>query len=394
MVQYDFDQVIDRRNTNSLKFDFAVERGRPADVLPLWVVDMDFRVAEPILSALRKSVDHGIFGYSEVKNDYYETVADWFRTRFGWQTKPEWLVKTPGVVFALAMAVRALTQPGDSVLIQPPVYYPFFSVIKDNDRKLVENELIFHDGRYTIDFEDFERKIAEQNVKLFILCSPHNPVGRVWTAEELRRLGEICHKHGVYVVSDEIHCDFAFPGHPHSIFADVVPQLAEKTIICTAPSKTFNLAGLQISNIWIPGEDTRKRFVKEIDRSGYSQLNTLGLVASQAAYESGGEWLDQCQAYLRDNLDFLRVFLKEHIPQIQLVEPDGTYFAWLNFSALDLCRRELDELVVKRAKLWLDAGHIFGQNSSQFQRIVLACPRTVLRQALEQLEQAVNEIKQ
>lgn len=214
MEQYDFDQVIDRRNTNSLKFDFAVERGRPADVLPLWVADMDFRVAEPILSALRKSVDHGIFGYSEVKNDYYETVADWFRTRFGWQTKPEWLVKTPGVVFALAMAVQALTQPGDSILIQPPVYYPFFSVIKDNDRKLVENELIFHDGRYTIDFEDFERKIAEQNVKLFILCSPHNPVGRVWTAEELRRLGEICHKHGAYVVSDEIHCDFAFPGHP------------------------------------------------------------------------------------------------------------------------------------------------------------------------------------
>lgn len=255
----------------------------------------------------------------------------------------QWLVKTPGVVFALAMAVRALTQTGDRVLIQSPVYYPFFSVIRDNDRVVVENELRYQNGRYFVDFEDFERKIVERQVKLFILCSPHNPVGRVWTLEELQRMGEICQKNNVYVVSDEIHCDFAFEAHPHHIFLAVNPALAERTIVCTAPSKTFNLAGLQVSNIWIPGQKVRTAFLKEIDRSGYSQLNSLGLVACQAAYTSGEEWLEQCRAYLRENLDYLRGFLAEHIPQITLVEPEGTYFAWLDCSKLRLSQWELND---------------------------------------------------
>lgn len=343
MEQYNFDAVIERRNTNSLKYDFAEERGRPADVLPLWVADMDFRGPEPVLEALHRSVEHGIFGYSDVKSDYYEAVSSWFFRRFHWKTQPQWLVKTPGVVFALAMAVRALTQTGDRVLIQPPVYYPFFSVIRDNDRVVVENELRYQNGRYFVDFEDFERKIVERQVKLFILCSPHNPVGRVWTLEELRRMGEICQKNNVYVVSDEIHCDFAFEAHPHHIFLAVNPALAERTIVCTAPSKTFNLAGLQVSNIWIPGQKVRTAFLKEIDRSGYSQLNSLGLVACQAAYTSGEEWLEQCRAYLRENLDYLRGFLAEHIPQITLVEPEGTYFAWLDCSKLRLSQWELND---------------------------------------------------
>ena len=211
MAAYSFDTVIDRKNTNSLKYDFAAERGLPADVLPLWVADMDFRAPEPVLDALHRAVDHGIFGYSEAKPEYYDAVSGWFRERFGWETEPAWLVKTPGVVFALATAVRALTEPGDPILIQPPVYYPFFSVIADNGRRVVENRLLYTDGRYTIDFEDFERKITDNQVKLFLLCSPHNPIGRVWTAEELQRLGGICRKHGVLVISDEIHCDFAFP---------------------------------------------------------------------------------------------------------------------------------------------------------------------------------------
>ena len=393
MAHYDFDEVIDRRNTNSLKYDFSVERGRPADVLPLWVADMDFRAPEPVLSALRASVEHGIFGYSDVKGDYFEAVSDWFQTRFGWETKPEWLVKTPGVVFALAMAVRALTLPGDSVLIQPPVYYPFFSVIRNNGRNIVESPLVYENGSYTIDFADFERRIVEEDVKLFILCSPHNPVGRVWTHDELQQIGRICQAHGVYVVSDEIHCDFAFPEHSHSIFLKAVPGLSDRSIVCTAPSKTFNLAGLQVSNIFIPGKDVRAKFKKEMDSAGYFQLNTLGLVACQAAYKSGGEWLEQCRMYLRDNLNFLQAFLSERIPQIRLVEPEGTYFAWLDCSGLDLCRHDLNDLIVKRARLWLDAGHIFGQSSAQFQRIVLACPRSILSQALEQLEQAVKASK-
>ena len=390
MAHYNFDEVIDRKNTNSLKYDFAVERGRPADVLPLWVADMDFRAPKPVLDALHSAVDHGIFGYSDVKENYYNAVSAWFDQNFGWKTQPDWLVKTPGVVFALAMAVRALTNPGDSVLVQPPVYYPFFSVIRDNERKVVENKLFYRDGRYEIDFMDFEEKIIQNRVKLFLLCSPHNPVCRVWTRDELQRVGEICLKHNVYVVSDEIHCDFAFPGHLHTVFLNACPKLADRSIICTAPSKSFNLAGLQVSNIWIPSKVIRNLFVREIDRSGYSQLNTLGLVACQAAYEHGGEWLEQCKSYLRNNLYYLRCFLAEKLPQIKLVEPEGTYFAWLDCSGLGLNRKELNDLIINTAKLWLDPGHIFGGNADQFQRIVLACPEEILQKALKQLERAVD----
>ena len=390
MAHYNFDEVVDRKNTNSLKYDFAVERGRPADVLPLWVADMDFRAPKPVLDALHSAVDHGIFGYSDVKENYYNAVSAWFDQNFGWKTQPDWLVKTPGVVFALAMAVRALTNPGDSVLVQPPVYYPFFSVIRDNERKVVENELFYRDGRYEIDFMDFEEKIIQNRVKLFLLCSPHNPVCRVWTRDELQRIGEICLKHNVYVVSDEIHCDFAFPGHLHTVFLNACPKLADRSIICTAPSKSFNLAGLQVSNIWIPSKVIRNLFVREIDRSGYSQLNTLGLVACQAAYEHGGEWLEQCKSYLRNNLYYLRRFLAEKLPQIKLVEPEGTYFAWLDCSGLGLNRKELNDLIIYTAKLWLDPGHIFGGNADQFQRIVLACPEEILQKALKQLERAVD----
>lgn len=394
MERYDFDKEVSRRNTNSLKYDFAVERGRPADVLPLWVADMDFQAATPILDALHKAVDHGIFGYSEVKGEYYHAVSRWFWEHFDWETQPEWLVKTPGVVYALAMAVRALTSPGDSVLIQPPVYYPFYSVIRDNDRRIVENELVYANGHYKINFADFETKIKEENVKLFLLCSPHNPVGRVWTKAELWRIGEICEKYGVIVVSDEIHCDFAFSEFPHTVFPQAYPNLAERTVICTAPSKTFNLAGLQISNIWIQNAEIRRKFGDEIDRSGYSQHNTLGLVAAQAAYESGAEWLSQCKDYLRGNLDFLRSFLRDRLPEIKLVEPEGTYFAWLDCSGLGFDCKELNDLVIHKAKLWLDAGHIFGRKSELFQRVVLACTRKTLEQALTQLEAEVCNLKQ
>ena len=394
MEGFDFDTVIDRRNTDSLKYDFAVERGRPADVLPLWVADMDFRAPQCVLDALQASVSHGIFGYTDTKADYAEAVTGWFGRRFGWKPEAEWLVKTPGVVFALAMAIRALTEPGDGVLVQPPVYYPFYEVVRGNGRRLVENELVYRDGRYSIDFADFEQKIAEQKVKLFLLCSPHNPVGRVWTPEELQRMGAVCEKYGVIVASDEIHCDFAFPEHPHTPFPAACPALAERTIVCTAPSKTFNLAGLQASNIFIPGRELRKRFKKEIERTGYSQLNALGLVACKAAYSGGEAWLDACRAYLRDNLRFLRAYLEANLPQIRLVEPEGTYFAWLDCSGLGLTRRALNDLMINQAKLWLDAGHIFGENAGQFQRVVLACPRATLEQALEQLRAAIDGSRQ
>ncbi|MDE5983839.1 MAG: pyridoxal phosphate-dependent aminotransferase [Eubacterium sp.] len=390
MRNYNFDEFVNRKGTNSLKYDFAVECGYPENVLPLWVADMDFPTAQPVLDALHKAVHHGIFGYSEVKADYYSAVSKWFSERFSFETKPEWLVKTPGIVFAIAMAIRALTDVGDSVLIQTPVYYPFYSAIEDNNRKLVQNELVYINGHYEIDFDDFESKIKENRVKLFILCSPHNPVGRVWTKDELQKIGEICNRYNVFVVSDEIHCDFTLNGNQHTVFSVACPQMQDKSIICTAPSKTFNLAGLQVSNIWIPDLTARKKILNEIDACGYSQLNSLGLVAAQAAYESGSEWLCQCKTYMQNNLDFLRDFLQKSLPEIKLVEPEGTYFAWLDCSQLGLSYKELNDLIINKAGLWLDAGHIFGKKSAMFQRIVLACTRKTLATALEQLEKAIH----
>lgn len=387
-----FDKITDRRNTNSLKHDFAVENGLPESVMPMWVADMDFKAPECVLEALQNSVDHGIFGYSNLKDDYYEAVSGWFTRHFNWTPKKEWLVQTPGVVYALAMAVRALTEKGESVIIQPPVYYPFYNVIRNNQRNIIESPLVYTDGKYTIDFEDFESKIKENNVKLFILCSPHNPVCRVWTEEELKKLGAICHKYNVYVVADEIHCDFTYEGHPHHIFTETVPEMAHRTIICTAPSKTFNIAGLQCSNIWIPDEALRQRYNEEIAASGYTVPNNVGVVACKAAYKGGDEWYKACWEYIQGNLAYVRDFVKENIPQIKLVEPEGTYFAWLDCSGLGLSAEALNDLIINKANLWLDAGDIFGQIAEQFQRIVLACPRETVVKAMENLKAAVDTL--
>ena len=387
---FDFDRVIDRRGTDSIKFDFAVEHGLPADVLPLWVADMDFRAPLGVLDAIHACADHGIFGYGDIKPDYFEAVGGWFERRFGFATRPEWLITSPGVVFALAMAVRALTRPGDAVLIQPPVYPPFYRVVRSNGRRVVENPLVLKDGRYEIDFEGLERAIVENKTALFILCSPHNPVGRVWTRPELERIGEICRRHGVIVASDEIHCDFTYPGHPHTPFALAVPDMAERSVICTAPSKTFNLAGLQASNIWASGADIREKLRAEISACGYGQLNNIALAACKAAYRTGEAWLDALLVYLRGNVDFLRGFLREELPMLRLIEPEATYLAWVDFSALGLDPGALDELIVQKARLWLDAGGIFGRSGAQFQRIVLACPRSTLKQALVRLKGAMD----
>lgn len=386
----DFNEVIDRKNSDSLKFDFAKEKGLPEDVLPLWVADMDFKAPPGVIEALQKSLDRGIFGYSDTKDDYYETVAAWFKKRFGFTYEKEWLIKTPGIVFALANAVRALTEKGDNVIIQPPVYYPFFNVIRNNHRNIIENPLVCKDGKFYIDFEDFEKKIVDNNVKLFILCSPHNPVSRVWTREELQKLGEICLKHNVYVVADEIHCDFVFEGHKHHIFIDAVPEMKDRTIICTAPSKTFNIAGMQLSNIFIPSAEIREKYMAEIDVTGFTVPSNPGVVACKAAYETGEEWFEECLAYIKGNFDYLRDFLNENLPQLKLIEPEGTYLAWIDCSGLGLTAGELNDLIINKAKLWLDAGDIFGKASEQYQRIVMACPRATLEKAMKQLKEAVG----
>ena len=389
-MAFDFDAVIERRGTGSVKFDFAVENGYPADVLPLWVADMDFQAPPCVMEALKERVAHGIFGYTGLKDDYFEAIHGWFSRRFGWELQKEWLVTTPGVVFALSTAVRVMTQPGDAVLVQTPVYYPFYRVILNNDRKVVENPLVYREGKYFIDFEDFERKITEQNVKLFILCSPHNPICRVWTEEELQKVGTICRKHGVRVVADEIHCDFTLPGYTHMPFLKVCPELVEDTLVCTAPSKTFNLAGLQVSNIFIPGKKLREDYQAELERISSHGPNCMAVVACKAAYNEGDEWLDACKAYMLENLNCVRAFLEAHLPQIKLVEPQGTYFAWLDCTGLGLKPEELEDLIVHKAGLWLDSGAIFGEAAAQFQRVVLACPRATLLRALENLKAAVQ----
>lgn len=398
MTTYNFDKIINRKGTNCLKYDFAVERGKPAEVLPLWVADMDFQVSEEITKSLHAAVEHGIYGYTQPKDPYYNAIMNWMKKNHQWETKKEWIVKTPGVVFALGAAVKAFTKPGDAVLIQNPVYYPFTNIIRDNDRRVIDNTLVYEKrvtegkSQYSIDYEDFERKIVQENIKLFMLCNPHNPVGRVWTREELQYLGEICLRHHVIVVSDEIHNDFVYPGFEHTVFANVDPRFAEFTVTCTAPSKTFNLAGLQISNIFIPNETLREAFQKEIDKTGYDEPNALGAVACEAAYRGGQEWLDQLRAYLLENLNFLRAYLQEKLPQIHLVEPEGTYLVWLDCSELGISGKELDQFIVEKAGLWLDGGAMFGPSGADFQRVNIACPRATLEIALDKLKAAVDNL--
>ena len=398
MATYNFDKIINRKGTNCLKYDYAVERGKPADVLPLWVADMDFTVSEEITKSLHAAVDHGIYGYTQPKDAYYNAITNWMEKNHNWKTKREWIMKTPGVVFALGAAVKAFTKPGDAVLIQNPVYYPFTNIIRDNDRRVIDNTLVYEKrvtegkSQYSIDYEDFERKIVQENIKLFILCNPHNPVGRVWNREELQYLGEICLRHHVIVVSDEIHNDFVYPGFEHTVFANVDPRFAEFTVTCTAPSKTFNLAGLQISNILISNETLREAFQKEIDKTGYDEPNALGAVACEAAYRGGQEWLDQLRAYLLENLNFLRAYLQEKIPQIHLVEPEGTYLVWLDCSELGISGKELDQFIVEKAGLWLDGGAMFGPSGADFQRVNIACPRATLELALDKLKAAVDNL--
>jgi aminotransferase class I and II len=389
-MKYNFNEIIDRKGTDSLKYDFAVERGLPKDVLPLWVADMDFPVEDHIKEALIKASEHAIFGYSDTKDDYFEVLSSWYERRFFWKVKKEWMVKTPGVVFAIAMAIQALTRENEAIIIQEPVYYPFSSTIRANNRKLVINNLVLKKDKYHIDFVDFEKKIIENNVKLFILCSPHNPVGRVWTGEELQKLANICLKHKVYIFSDEIHSDLVYEKDTHTIFANLGKDVEDSCIVATAPSKTFNIAGLQVSNIWIANKKMRDAFKEAIDRAGYSQLNNMGLIATKVAYKYGEEWLEELKIYLKSNIDFVRKFLKDKLPNIKLIEPEGTYLLWVDCRELGLSEKERQGLIQNKAKLWLDTGTMFGKAGAGFERMNIACPRKTLEEAMNRLKEAIN----
>jgi len=382
-MKYDFDSVIDRSNSYSIKYEPSW-RGKPCDVLPMWVADMDFTTPPCVQEAMIQRARHGIFGYSEPDAAYFDVVGKWFKERFDWDTRRDWLLITPGVVNALYIAVRALTKPGDGVVIQQPVYYPFEAAIKQTGRQLLINELVYSDGHYSIDFQDFEEKIKQ--AKLFIMCNPHNPVGRVWSKDELTRMGEICLRHGVIVISDEIHQDFVYPGHKHLVFASLNDDFAGVTVTCTSPSKTFNLAGLLHANIFISNKILRGKFKEEYAHSGLSQPGLMGLDACKAAYGGGAGWLEQLLDYLGENMLHLKTYLSKHIPKIKFIEPEGTYLAWLDFNELGLSAQKLDDVIMNNGKVWLSAGSSFGKGGAGFERMNVACPRSVLINALERLK--------
>lgn len=387
-MQYDFDTPIDRTHTWSIKHDFKKENGKADDILPLWVADMDFRSPDSVVEALKKAVDHGIFGYSRADESYFDAVAAWYQKRHHLTLQPEWMTCTPGIVFALSIAVRAFTQEGDAVLIQPPVYHPFSRAILRNKRTLVENPLVLKDGHYEMDLEELEQKVLDEHVKLMILCNPHNPVGRVWTREELTALADICLRHHVYVISDEIHGDFVWQGHEQTPYASISEEACLHSMMCTAPSKTFNLAGMATSNLFIPDPEMRRKFRSELLDVGQENMNRMGLFACRAAYEGGGEWLDQLIGYLAGNLALVRDFCKNRVPQIQLVEPEGTYLAWLDCRELGMTDDELMAFFSNEAKVWLDPGTHSGEQGSGFMRFNLGSSRSVIAQALDQIEAA------
>ena len=396
----DFDTVIDRRHTKSVKYDFFVKYGlaKHGDdsngILPLWIADMDFKTSSFVQDALIRSAEHGIFGYSETQEDYFRILQDFYRCRHNYEIEsPRWVLKTPGVMFAIAMAVKAFTNVGDAVLIQQPVYMHFVDVIENNERKVVSNDLVYgEDGRYHIDFEDFEKKIVENNIKLFLLCSPHNPVCRVWTREELLRLSEICLKHHVIVVSDEIHNDFVFEG-THTVFGSLSEELADISVVVTAPTKTFNLAGVQISHTFVKNPTLRRALRRQINATGYGQVSIQGIVSAEAAYSKGDIWLDALLKYLKGNIEYTERFVHENLKGVKLVPMDATYLAWLDFNGTGLTTEQVDDLVLHKARLWLNSGTKFGKAGAGFQRLNLACPRSTLVEALERLKVALDSIK-
>lgn len=393
-MKYDFNQIIERRDTGSSKWDKNVlkEMFGEEDILPFWVADMDFKVAEPITEAIHKRVNHGIFGYSVRQDSYYEAIINWTDRRFGWKIEKDWILYTPGVVPAVSYTIQGLLRPGDKVLIQEPVYYPFRKCIENNGCHAVVNELK-HDGEsYEIDFEDFENKAKDPEVKMFILCSPHNPVSRVWKKEELIRLGDICVANDVLILADEIHNDLIFPGNRHFIFASLKEEFAQNSITCTAPSKTFNLAGIQSSNIIIPNEVIRNKYNEMLERNNIGMQNPLSIAAVEAAYNEGEEWLEELLIYLKGNIDFIIDYLRKNLPKAKMSIPQGTYLGWIDLRSYEKDGRKLEELIIKEGKVALDGGTWFGTSGEGFMRINFACPRILLKEGMERLCKAVNNI--
>lgn len=389
-MQYDFDKRINRRGSDSLKWDTALSRGIPEDALPLWVADMDFAVFPELQKDIEKRAASGNYGYCVTAEGHDAALCNWMQVRHNWAIDEKWILPAIGVVFSFALATRALSKEGDGVLIQTPVYPPFYSIIENNNRRIVDNPLVLDEARarYEIDFDDFEKKISPDDVTVFLLCSPHNPVGRVWTRDELCRMAELCDKHHVAVIADEIHHDLVFSPHIHTVFQTLPYESAARCITCTAPSKTFNLAGLQHADPIIADRENRLAFQKELDALGYSDHSSFGSLACRDAHLHGGPWLDQLLEYLQGNVAFVEEQLQKKMPKLRLIEPQGLYLLWLDARGLGLNQNELQQFMQQEARLWFNEGYTFGATGAGFERINIACPRKTLKEAMDRLRKA------
>lgn len=385
---YDFNKIIDRKGTSSWKYDFYEEYNKPSDTLSMWIADMDFPTVPEVVKKMEDVAAFGIYGYARPMSGYYEALKNWYKTHFDADFENEQVVFTPGIVFALNMAVKTYTNEGDGVLVMRPVYYPFLNAIKNNKRKLINSPLVYSDGKYSINFDDLEKKIVDEKVKLMLFCNPHNPVGRVYTKDELDQVAEVARKHGVFVCADEIHSDFVYGDNKHISFLNID---RENCMVCTAPSKTFNLAGLQTSNIIIPSDSRRAAYRETVTSTGYEYPNIFGLNACEAAYRHGEQWLKELLSHIYGNYEYMVDFCKKKMPRVKIADLQGTYLPWFDMSAYGLSDEEILTKLEKDARIWLDEGTLFGTEGSGFIRFNIACPRDTVVQAMDRLYEAFEK---
>jgi cystathionine beta-lyase len=385
----EFDKYINRKNTQSLKWDGMKAIFGKDDLLPMWVADMDFSPPKAVLEALGQRVKHGVFGYTIATEGTRGAIVDWLKNRHGWDISPDWLLFSPGVIPSIRMAIQTFTEPGDQVLLQSPVYTPFFQMIERNGRKVCNSPLVLNHNRYEIDFADFEEKL-KSGVKLFLLSSPHNPAGRVWSREELSEMVRLCKKYGVLIAADEIHADLTASPYKHVPIASLDRSAAEKVLTFMAPSKTFNLAGLQASYMVIPNAELRRKVTAALARDGFSMLNTFGQIAMEAAYRHGGDWLDAAIAYIRGNIALVKEETEKHLPELSVIEPEGTYLVWIDCRKLGLPDPELKKRLLEKGKLALNFGDAYGPGGEGFVRMNVACPREIVQEGMNRLKKAFS----
>ncbi|HPE57392.1 MAG TPA: PatB family C-S lyase [Bacteroidales bacterium] len=390
-MKYNFDEIIDRTGTSCVKWDIREMFFKKQDVLPMWVADMDFKTPDFIVDAVKQRAEHPVYGYTIRPESYYTSLINWIDKKHRWKIDKDWVIFSPGIVPAVNMAVMAYTKPGDKIIVQPPVYFPFFGAVKDNGRQLVNNQLKLNNGRFDMDFEDLEKQI-DNRTRMIIISNPHNPGGSAWTKEELTRLGEICIKHNLILISDEIHSDLAIPPNKHTVAANLSKEIAGVTVTMMAPSKTFNLAGMASSSVIISNEKLRNDFQIMLDRVHVGMGNLFGMVASEAAYTHGEEWLNQMLIYVKGNIDFMEEYISKNIPKVKMIRPEATYMVWLDFRELAMDNDTLKQFIIEKARLGLNDGPVFGPGGEGFQRINLACPRAYVEEAMNRLENAIKTL--